>query len=242
MSVTSTGFPGEHELSIAPAVSHSFGFSQTPQSTPVVFVVDKDESVRESLEALISCEGWQAQTFASAEEFLAFSWALVPSCMVLDVTLPGFSGLELQQRVAIERPDMPIIFVTAKRDVRITVQAMKAGALEFFMKPFREDALLSSIREALGRSRAALRREAETRRLRDCYGSLSQREREVMALVVSGLLNKQVGAELGISEITVKAHRGQVMQKMQANSLPDLVRMAARLGLTCASLGCRLDN
>lgn len=208
-----------------------FGVSRSQGATPVVFVLDEDASLRESLEELIRREGWQAETFASAEEFLAHPRPVVPSCLVLDVALRGFGGLELQKRVAVERPDMPIIFVTAKGDVPTTVQAMKAGAIEFFMKPLREDALLSSLREALERSRVRLAHEAEMDSLRDRYRELSRREREVMTLVSAGLLNKQVGGELGISEITVKAHRGQVMQKMKANSLPDLVKMAGRLGL-----------
>jgi FixJ family two-component response regulator len=199
------------------------------QVTPIVFVVDDDVSVRESLELLIRCEGWLPATFASAQEFLACPRALVPSCLVLDVSLPGLNGLELQKRVAVERTDMPIIFITGYGDVPMTVQAMKAGAVEFLTKPFSDDVLLSAIRAALERSRVALSLEAEMRVLRDRYASLSQRERQVMVLVVSGLLNKQVGGELGISEITVKAHRGKVMQKMKADSLADLVKMAARL-------------
>jgi FixJ family two-component response regulator len=199
------------------------------QVTPIVFVVDDDVSVRESLELLIRCEGWLPAAFASAQEFLACPRALVPSCLVLDVSLPGLNGLDLQKRVAVERTDMPIIFITGHGDVPMTVQAMKAGAIEFLTKPFSDDVLLSAVRVALERSRVALSLEAEMRILRDCYASLSHRERQVMALVVSGLLNKQVGGELGISEITVKAHRGKVMQKMKANSLADLVKMAARL-------------
>jgi FixJ family two-component response regulator len=199
------------------------------QVTPIVFVVDDDVSVRESLELLIRCEGWLPAAFASAQEFLACPRALVPSCLVLDVSLPGLNGLDLQKRVAVERTDMPIIFITGHGDVPMTVQAMKAGAIEFLTKPFSDDVLLSAVRVALERSRVALSLEAEMRILRDCYASLSQRERQVMALVVSGLLNKQVGGELGISEITVKAHRGKVMQKMKADSLADLVKMAARL-------------
>jgi FixJ family two-component response regulator len=202
---------------------------------PIVFVVDDDISVRESLELLIRSEGWQPETFASAQEFLARPRALVPSCIVLDVSLPGLNGLELQKSVAVERTDMPIIFITGYGDVPMTVQAMKAGAVEFLTKPFSDDVLLSAIRNAIERSKTALGHESEMRALRACYASLTRREREVMALVASGLLNKQVGGELGISEITVKAHRGQAMQKMKADSLADLVKMAARLGLASAA-------
>jgi FixJ family two-component response regulator len=201
------------------------------QATPIVFVVDDDVSVRESLELLICSEGWQPETFASAQEFLNRPRTLVPSCLVLDIALPGLNGLDLQKRVAIERTDMPIIFITGYGDVPKTVQAMKAGAVEFLTKPFGDDVLLTAIRHAIERSRTTLAHEAEIKALRDRHASLSRREREVMALVVSGLLNKQVGGELGISEITVKAHRGQVMRKMKADSLADLVTMAARLQL-----------
>lgn len=200
-------------------------------ATPIVFVVDDDISVRESLELLIRCEGWQPETFASAQEFLDRPRALIPSCLILDVSLPGLNGLDLQSRIAVERADMPIIFITGYGDVPITVQAMKAGAAEFLTKPFGNDVLLSAIQHAIERSRTVLDQEAEMQVLRDRYVSLSRREREVMVLVVSGLLNKQVGGELGISEITVKAHRGKVMQKMKADSLPDLVKMSARLSL-----------
>ena len=203
-------------------------------TTAVVFVVDDDISVRESLELLILSAGWQPETFASAQEFLGRPRAIVPSCLVLDVSLPGLNGLELQERIAGARSDMPIIFITGHRDVPMTVQAMKGGAVEFLTKPFSEDALLNAIRLALKRSERALAHENELRALREAYASLTAREREVMRLVVSGLLNKQVGGELGISEITVKAHRGSLMRKMNADSLPDLVHMAARLGLTSA--------
>jgi FixJ family two-component response regulator len=195
-----------------------------------VYIVDDDVSVRESLELLLKHEGWQPELFASAQEFLSSPRPHVPCCLVLDVTLPGLNGLELQQQLE-HRDDIPIIFITGHGDVPMTVQAMKAGAVEFLTKPFEDDVLLDAIRGAVDRSRLAIEREAEMQALRDRYASLTTREREVMLLVVAGLLNKQVGGELGISEITVKAHRGQVMRKMNADSLPDLVTMAARLGL-----------
>jgi FixJ family two-component response regulator len=198
--------------------------------TPVVFVVDDDVSVREALEPLIRCAGWQPETFASAQEFLDRPRLTVPSCLVLDVSLPDLNGLELQKRI-VDRTDMPIIFITGHGDVPMTVRAMKAGAVEFLPKPFDDEVLLSAIRNAIERSESALGDEANMRVLRERYASLSPREREVMSLVVSGLLNKQVGGELGISEITVKAHRGRVMQKMKAASLADLVTMGARLHL-----------
>jgi FixJ family two-component response regulator len=206
-------------------------------ATPIVFVVDDDISVRESLELLIRNAGWQPETFESAQEFLSRPRILVPSCLVLDVTLPGLNGLDLQKCVAVDRTDMPIIFITGYGDIPITVQAMKAGAVEFLTKPFDDDALLSAIRQALERSRIALDHETELLGLRDRYASLSPREREVMALVVRGLLNKQVGFELGISEITVKAHRGKVMRKMKAGSLAELVNIAASLRLAPAPKG-----
>jgi FixJ family two-component response regulator len=197
---------------------------------PIVYVVDDDVSVRESLELLVKREGWQPVLFASADAFLIHARPLVPSCLVLDVSMPGLNGLEVQRKLA-GRLEIPIIFVTGHGDVPMSVQAMKAGAVEFLTKPFRDDALLDAVRDAIDRSRATLELDAEVQTLRNDYASLTPREREVMALVVGGLLNKQVGAELGISEITVKAHRGQVMRKMKADSLPELVVMAARLGL-----------
>ena len=198
-------------------------------ATPIVFVIDDDISVRESLELLLRCEGWEPETFASAQEFLCRPRPLVPNCLVLDLSLPGLNGVDLQERLALERTDMPIIFITGHGDVPTSVRAMKAGAVEFLMKPFKDNVLVDAIRESLDRSRLALAREMEMHTLRSRYVLLTRRERQVMALVVSGLLNKQVGGELGISEITVKAHRGQVMQKMQAESFADLVRISARL-------------
>jgi FixJ family two-component response regulator len=199
-------------------------------ATEIVFVVDDDVSVRESLELLVSAAGWRPEIFSSAGEFLSRPRAAVPCCLVLDVTLPGLDGLELQKQL-LDRTDLPIIFITGHGDVPTSVRAMKAGAVEFLTKPFQDDVLLEAVRGAIELSRTALRLDAEMRRLRGCYEALTPRERQVMALVVSGLLNKQVGGELGITEITVKAHRGQVMRKMNAHSLPELVTMAARLGL-----------
>jgi len=196
----------------------------------IVYVVDDDISVRQSLELLIRTEGWRPELFETAQDFLSHPRASLPSCLILDLSLPGLNGLDLQKQVAAERAEMPIIFITGYGDVPATVQAMKRGAVEFLTKPFADDVLLGAIKEALDRSAAVLEHQAELKSLRERYALLSSREREVMALVVRGLLNKQVGFELGISEITVKAHRGQVMRKMKAGSLAALVNIAAKLG------------
>jgi RNA polymerase sigma factor (sigma-70 family) len=202
-----------------------------PAELPIVSVVDNDNSVRESLEVMIHSGGWRPETFRSAEEFLARPRMLVQSCLILNITPPDFDGLELQKLIA-NRVEMPVILLSCQGEAAIIVQAMKAGAFDFFTKPFDPQGLMSAIENALVRSNAALHQEAELQALRDCYESLSTREREVMRLVVSGLLNKVVAAELGISEITVKQHRGRAMRKMRAKSLPDLVHMAANLGLS----------
>jgi FixJ family two-component response regulator len=196
-----------------------------------VFVVDDDVSVRESVELLIKFAGWQPETFASAKDFLARPRISTPCCLVLDVSLPDLNGLELQKLIASERTDMPIIFITGHGDVPMTVQAMKAGAVEFLTKPFDDEVLLGAIRHALKRSAAVLDDQAETTAMRNTYESLTPREQDVMRLVVAGMLNKQIGLKLGISEITVKAHRGKVMQKMKADSVADLVKTAVKLGL-----------
>ena len=201
------------------------------QPSPVVFIVDDDVSVREALELLLRHEGLEVETFISAQEFLSRPRAVVPSCLVLDYSLPGLNGLELQKLVAVERHEMPIIFITGHGDVPMTVKAMKAGAVEFLTKPFSDDILLNAIRGALERSRVILDRDTEIRALKARYACLTAREREVMVLVVAGLPNKQVGGELGISEITVKVHRSSMMRKMRAESLAELVNIAARLRL-----------
>ena len=204
------------------------------EQQPIVFVVDDDISVRESLELLIKFAGWQPETFASAKDFLERPRTTTPSCLVLDVSLPDLNGLELQKLIASDRTDMPIIFITGHGDVHMTVQAMKAGAVEFLTKPFDDEVLLSAIRNAIKRSAAVLEDQAEMTSLRNLYDSLTPREQDVMRLVVAGMLNKQIGLKLGISEITVKAHRGKMMQKMKADSIADLVKTAVILGLAPA--------
>jgi FixJ family two-component response regulator len=205
--------------------------STISRAQPIVYVVDDDVSVRESLELLIGHAGWQPEVFASAREFIARPRAGTPSCLILDVGLPDLNGLDLQKCLALSQVSMPIIFITGNGDVPMSVQAMKAGAFEFLTKPFRDDVLLNAIELAIERSRVALTHAVALQSIRDCYESLTRREREVMLLVVSGLLNKQIASELRTSEITVKRHRGKVMSKMKAQSLADLVRIASTLAL-----------
>lgn len=221
-------------MSLIAARNPSLPLPMLPEELPVVFVVDDDVSVRESLEAFLRHEGWQPELFASATEFLSTPKPAGPSCLILDVNLPDLNGLDLQQKIAVDRAETPIIFLTGHGDVPMTVRAMKAGAAEFLTKPFEYDVLLSAIRAAIQKSETILVGKREKRALEERYRSLSTREREVMDRVVKGLLNKQVGGELGISEITVKAHRGRVMEKMQAKSFADLVNIAARLGISPA--------
>jgi FixJ family two-component response regulator len=216
-------------MNLTNVLDNDHGSSGLSQAIPTVFVVDDDISVRESLELLIRRAGWQPQIFASAEQFLSHPRVFAPSCLILDFSLPDLNGLDLQKRIAADRVDMPIIFISCYGDVSMAVQAMKAGAVEFLNKPFADDLLLDAIGYAIERSHTALGREAQLRSLRDSYATLSPREREVMALVVCGRLNKQIGGELDISEVTVKAHRGSAMRKMRAESVVDLANMARRL-------------
>jgi FixJ family two-component response regulator len=209
-----------------------------PEPKAIVFVVDDDEPVRKSLERLIRSVGLRVETFASAQQFLSSQWPSrvdVPRCLVLDVRLPGLSGLDLQKRMAEINLEIPIVFITGHGDIPTSVRAMKAGAVEFLTKPFRDRDLLDAIEQAIERDRASRQQQVEMAELRGRYESLTPREREVIGLVVSGLLNKQIAAELGISEATVKIHRGQVMEKMQAQSLADLVRMSEKLGVSPAT-------
>jgi FixJ family two-component response regulator len=221
-------------MNLATVVQHASRPLLMPQTTPTVFVVDDDISVRESLESLIRCAGWRPAVFASAEEFLSYPRTPTPSCLVLDVGLPDLNGLDLQKRITLDRIDIPIIFITGAGDIPMSVQAMKAGAVEFLEKPVSEDVLLGVIGNAIERSQVTLGHQEKIRAIRDSYSSLTRREREIMALVVTGRLNKQIGGELDISVITVKTHRGNVMRKMKADSLADLVKMAVRLRLTGA--------
>jgi FixJ family two-component response regulator len=227
-SIATTNTVLRNSLSSASVLTGKYESLPASDDTPVVFVVGVERPEKESLELLIRSNGGQPQTLGSVDELFTQPPTRVPSCLILCLS-QDCSIFEIGKRLMVERPEIPIILITSVGDVRMAVEAMKAGAIDFFLKPFSNDVLLSAIGESLERSRAALNRELEVRELRNCYGSLSRRERQVMALVVSGLLNKQVGGELGISEITVKAHRRGVMQKMQANSLPQLVRMAAEL-------------
>jgi FixJ family two-component response regulator len=228
MAFGATGFPLSNGTGLL--IAPPFGNIETSQPSPVVFVVDEDSATRQSLGHLLGRKGWLCEFFASAEEFLAHPLETVPSCLVVNVSLPGLSGLALQGRVSIEYPHIPFIFLSTKVDVSTTVRAMKSGAVEFFTKPFPEMELVRAIREAHERSHFALAEEAEMQTLRLSYASLSRRERQVMVLVTSGMLNKQVAGELGLAEITVKGHRAQVMQKMQAATLAHLVKKAEKLG------------
>jgi FixJ family two-component response regulator len=202
-----------------------------PEPTPMVFVVEDDASVREALAGLIRSAGWNVEVYVSAQEFLGRPMTDVPGCLVLDVGLPGLSGLDLQSRMAELNQDIPIVFITGQGDIPMSVRAMKAGAVEFLTKPFVDQDLLDGIQVAIERDRIARSEEAQLLELRECYASLTPREQQVLELVISGRLNKQAAGELGISEITIKVHRGRVMAKMRATSLPDLVTRATKLKL-----------
>jgi FixJ family two-component response regulator len=224
-------------MNLVAALVRESGLTTKSRAMPTVFVVGEDASISQSLDFMICDEGWELSEFSSAQEFLSSPRVYAPSCLVLDMALPDINGLDLQQHIAAPRRDMPIIFVSGSGSIPMAVQAMKAGALEFFTKPFEGKDLLDAIRSAIEISRDTLSREAQLSALRERYETLSPREREVMALVVSGRMNKQVGGDLGISEITVKAHRGRAMQKMEAASLAHLVTIAAKLGVARAQSG-----
>ena len=209
--------------------SQEWAVSRGLTATPTVFVVDDDISVRESVASLIHCAGWRVLTFASGEHFLAHKRAGGPGCVVLDIKLPDLDGFKVQQMIAAEELELPIIFISGFADVPMTVRAMKAGAMEFLTKPLSEAALLSAVQDAIDRSRVEFRRSEEIKLLKERHARLSVREREVLDLVVAGQLNKQIGGKLGIGEVTVKVHRGRVMQKMQAKTLVDLVTMVAKM-------------
>jgi len=223
-------------ITIAERIDAGCRTSRVADATPTVFVVDGNSVAGASLHRLVHVAGWRAERFRSAEECLARPRLRVPSCLIIDLSAPDVDGLDVQRRVSAGRPEMPVVF-TGCADVRVVVEAMKAGAVEALPVNWCDEALVDAIDDALERSRHVLERQAKLRELHANYQSLTPREREVMVLVVSGLLNKQVGGELGISEITVKAHRGQVMRKMKAASLPALVHMVADLGLPTSSIG-----
>ena len=233
-SAAATGMFEQNSANLAFTFGQKLDSRANSQDAPIVFLITDDISERESLKSLIAHESWQFEAFESARGFLARPRPLVPSCLILARSLPDMSGLEEQKQIARERGEVPIIVVSLHEDIARTVEAMKAGAADFLLRPFSAEVLLVAIRETFERSRVALQREMEITELRNRYRSLSTRERQVMALVVSGLLNKQAGAVLGISEITVKAHRGHIMRKMKANSFPDLVRMASALRVPSA--------
>jgi FixJ family two-component response regulator len=232
----------EKTMSLSCTVGHQLGAPTFSAPKPIVFVVDDDVSVRESLSLLLSNEGWQPETFASAQEFLDRPPATVPNCLVLDIVLPGINGLDLQKRIIGQRTVTPIIFITGHGDVPKSVQAMKAGAFEFLTKPLNDEMLLTAVRHALKKSQNAAVFKAEVDRLRACYALLTRREEQVMELVVLGRQNKEIADELHISEVTVKAHRGRVMQKMEAGSLAELVMMAGKLRLGAGAHTGRIDR